>query len=391
MKKLFLFFQLSFVSFLFFSCETEKASLEETNATFEQTSSIDKKKMAFDLIDLLNNIEFNSQVINTLQKNNSPGVKLSTLLDETLDVDTHPAYQSLKKAVTALDAKSKNPKSLDVIEIPELWLQQPIGKTADYTNLLISYAPEGDEENWSSIEAYTLDKQVVLLDPKVIPDVPVIVLETKGFETLKIEVEYINQQLQFSGLQNDRFLSGSLDLTPTSKTYNGLETTKLDKIRLNNDEEPWISGAAEVYAITSGIKNAGNEPEVKVIPMYYLDKEGVDYYPNQILLFWEDYQYQAANIQLFEKDDNTNYKDLASTIINGVFQIIGTIAQQPWVNALGQVANAILQAMPDHWFVNDDDYLDSFYTIQKDKTYIDHYGAAGNARVTLSPLFIPNN
>ncbi len=391
MKKPILILQVIIVSLLFFNCETEKVTIDEADSSLQETS-IDKKKMVFDLIDLMKDTQFSSKVLHTLQEDTSPGIKLSTLLDQQPPkaID-NSAYQSLKKVVDGLDTKIKNREFPDTIEIPELWLQQPAHKAFDHKSLLISFAPDGDEKNWSTIEAYTMDKQVVYLDPIDIPDVPVLVLETKGYETLKLEVDYMNQELQNSNLQNSRFLSKNMDLTPTSKANNGLETTKLDKIRLNNDEEPWISGAAEVYAITSGIKNAGNDPEIKIIPMYYLDKDGVDYYPNQIMLFWEDYQYQAANIQLFEKDDNTNYKDFISSIINGVFQIIGTVTTQPWVNVLGQVASAILQAMPDQWFVNNDDYLDSFYTIQKNKTYVNHYGAAGNARVTLSPLFIPDN
>lgn len=201
----------------------------------------------------------------------------------------------------------------------------------------------------------------------------------------------MNKYLREEGVQNMRFANGKPNLDARAAENAGLETTKLDKIRLNNDEEPWISGAAEVYAITSGIKDAGNKPEIKVIPMYYLDYDGTDYYPNQILLFWNDYKYQAANIQLFEKDDNVNYKSLVSTIVSGVFQIIGTVSTQPWVNVLGQVAGAIIQAMPDQWYTNNDDYVDSFYTIEKNKRYTNHYGARGNAKVNLSPFFVAAN
>jgi len=35
--------------------------------------------------------------------------------------------------------------------------------------------------------------------------------------------------------------------------------------------------------------------------------------------------------------------------------------------------------------VNDDDYVDSFYTLEKGRTYVDYPGAAKNATVSLSP------
>lgn len=201
----------------------------------------------------------------------------------------------------------------------------------------------------------------------------------------------MNKYLREEGVQNQRFNKGDAELNKMFSGKNALETTKLDKIRLNNDEEPWISGAAEIYAITSGIKDGGNKPEIKVIPMYYLDYDETDYYPNQILLFWDDYKYQAANIQLFEKDDNINYKNLVTTIVNGVFQIVGTVSTQPWIGVLGQVAGAIIQAMPNDWYTNNDDYVDSFYTIEKYKEYRDYSGARKNATVALSPFYVSPN
>lgn len=377
---------------LHISCESEKTTFEPANDTeVPKLSGIDKKKMAFDLIDLLNSPSFSTTIVQELSNNNTPGIKLATLLQQQNSFSHHTAYKSLIKSIETSKKQSKN-YTADSFEIPELWMHRPANKKSINTeDILISFAPEGDESEWKTITAYTLDKKAVELDPENAPDLPVIVIETKGYEVLKAEVDYMNTQLQLSGLQNDRFATQKMDLRPTAKINAGLETTKLDKIRLNNDEEPWISGAAEIYAITSGIKNAGNDPEIKIIPMYYLDHEGKDYYPNQVLLFWEDYKYQAANIQLFEKDDNHNYKNLVSVIVDGVFKIIGAVSAQPWVSVLGQVAGAIIQAMPDEWYTNSDDYVDSFYTIEKNKHYTDHIGAAGNAKATFSPLFIPEN
>ena len=253
---------------------------------------------------------------------------------------------------------------------------------------LFHLPPYEEEDQMKPIKAFNLNGETIYLDPVNAPNFPVIVVETSGFEALKVETEFMNKFFKEAGLQTGEAIE---KLSNANKNREGLETTKLDKIRLNDDQEPWISGAAEIYAITSGIRNSDNEPEIKVIPMYYLDEDDKDYYPNQVLLFWDDYAYQAANIQLFEKDDNTSYQDLASAIVNGVFQIAGTLSGQPWVNVLGQVANAILEAMPEQWFTNNDDYVDSFYTIEKNKNYTNYYGASGNAKVNLSPFFIQSN
>jgi hypothetical protein len=41
--------------------------------------------------------------------------------------------------------------------------------------------------------------------------------------------------------------------------------------------------------------------------------------------------------------------------------------------------------MPNDWFSNSDDYIDSFYAVEKGHRYIDHVGAANNATITLTP------
>ncbi|MCF2873464.1 MULTISPECIES: DUF3103 family protein [unclassified Tenacibaculum] len=375
-------------SVLLVNC-TNSNELDTPNQQAE-LDEVNKKEVAFKFIDLMKNQDFMNKTVSMLEAQ-QPSVALSKILDETKSiVGNEEAYKSLSTQTTTLEERANADLAPEKIEILEVWMHNP-KKKLDFSKVLFSFAPEGEEKNWSTVEAYTIDKKLVLLDAKKAPEQAVIVIETNGFETLKKEVAYMNKYLQEEGVQNERLTKSNMDFSPVSPRNSGLETTKLDKIRLNNDEEPWISGAAEVYAITSGIKDAANKPEIKVIPMYYLDHDGTDYYPNQILLFWDDYKYQAANIQLFEKDDNVNYKSLVSTIVSGVFQIIGTVATQPWVNVLGQVAGAIIQAMPDQWYTNNDDYVDSFYTIEKNKNYNNHYGARGNARVNLSPFFVASN
>lgn len=379
-------------SMLFIGCNNSEELVTGSDNLVEQQTSdlVNKKEAAFQFIDLMKNQSFKEKTVELLI-NQQPSVSMSKILEQTSEfVGSEEAYKSLASKTTMLESRASKDAAPDKIEILEVWMHN--GKRIDdFSNVLFSFAPEGDEETWNRIEAYTIDKEVVYLDSKIAPSQTVIIIETDGFETLKKEVAYMNKYLQEGGVQNERFLNSSFDLNAISARNTGLETTKLDKIRLNDDEEPWVSGAAEVYAITSGIKDDKNNPEIKVIPMYYLDHDDTDYYPNQILLFWDDYQYQAANIQLFEKDDNTNYKDLVSAIVNGVFQIIGTVSTQPWVSVLGQVAGAIIQAMPDSWYTNNDDYVDSFYTIEKNKNYNNYYGARRNAKINLSPFYVAPN
>ena len=377
------------VSLFVVSCNSSDELNTQPEASEQaELNLVNKEEVALKFIDLMQNKDFEEVTLELLKKQ-KPSVVMSDILKKTSEfVQNQESYKSLVKETSTLEKRANQEEMPDKIEIVEVWMNNPEGNL-DFSNVLFSFAPKGDESTWSKIKAFTIDKKEVFLDVNEAPNQPVIVIETDGFETLKREVAYMNKYLREEGVQNTRFNDSNAQTISLKSA--GLETTKLDKIRLNDDEEPWISGAAEVYAVTSGIKDGDNNPEIKVIPMYYLDYDGKDYYPNQVMLFWDDYQYQAANIQLFEKDDNVNYKDLVSAIVNGVFQIIGTVSTQPWVNVLGQVAGAIIQAMPNSWYTNNDDYVDSFYTIEKNKSYTNYYGARGNAKVNLSPYFIASN
>ncbi len=36
-----------------------------------------------------------------------------------------------------------------------------------------------------------------------------------------------------------------------------------------------------------------------IVDLPYLDYEGSDYSPNEIMVFWSEYRYAAANVQFF--------------------------------------------------------------------------------------------
>ena len=44
-----------------------------------------------------------------------------------------------------------------------------------------------------------------------------------------------------------------------------------------------------------------------------------------------------------------------------------------------------VKALPDSWMTNNDDYLDTFYTLEQDQVYRQYPGAAGNAVIDLEP------
>ena len=343
----------------FIACQEEKINNElKPN---EDISSINPDEIARSVIDLMQETETREALVQFLTVNKF-GSSLENIVNEVNQGNQDAkAISELRNFVQQSEQLNKKAEETGIVEIPELWMFAP-NKTFKSTSVLVSFAPKGDECEWENIKAYDLNGNIVYLDPLVEPEFPVIIVELNGMESLKMKVEYMNKELKAYGLQT----KGSAKVQ-SLKAASGLETSKIEKIRLKDDKEPWIKGAAEIYAITSGVRGTSNnkEAEIAIVAMPYLDHKDKDYYPNQIVLFWDDYAYQAANIQLYEQDSNYNYKDLVGIIVAGVFEITGILTAEPWVSALGKIASAIINAMPDDWYTDDDDYVDSYYTIMK--------------------------
>jgi len=284
-------------------------------------------------------------------------------------------------ALAELPALAGLDRALGGDAVPEVWLREPEGAN-DSADLVVAYAPAGNEPSWSDIPAYTLDGARVALDAHQPPRVPVLVIETHGRLAMRKGVAGANLALQRAGLQQ-------LAAPVASVAATGRWTTRLDSIRLADDEEPWISGSAEIYAVASGVVG-DNAPQVRIIELPYLDHDGTTYTPHQIILDWNDYAYQAANLQLFEHDDNTNYQELVTALVTAI-GAVGSLAGYPAVQAVTEIANRVIAAMPASWFANDDDYVDSFYTLEKTLSYTNLLGAGHNATISLQPFFLAPN
>ncbi|WP_125782694.1 DUF3103 family protein [Pseudoalteromonas rubra] len=257
---------------------------------------------------------------------------------------------------------------------------------------LIAFAPKGDDKTWIHVEAYDSDGQLHLLDAQQMPQRPVLVLELDQ-QQVRREGLAVMQNIFSSARETqsvERFSNNMLQTNQMTIQSEAISTSVLKRIRLNNDQEPWVLGKAEVYGIVTGVSPSRDEPVLDIVDMPYLDHDGTDYTPNQILIHWERYRWQAADVLLMEQDDNTNYKDLATTFLDIVTQVMRTI---PDPNVQGyaiipQLTNQLIKAMPDHWFSNDDDYVDVFYTLFEGQNYSGYMGASNNAKITLSPLTI---
>lgn len=258
---------------------------------------------------------------------------------------------------------------------------------------LFAFEPKGNESSWSYVEAFDSVGNSHLLNVNELPTRPVFVIDIDSREDMKAGIELMRSVFAKMG-QSPRSVNVEKQTTEKAAydTKAVLETSQLKKISVKDDQESWVSGKAEMYAIVTGIDASRADPILDVVDMPYLDHKDTNYYPNQIMIYWERYRWNAADMLIMEQDDNTNYQDLAVQLANTAASIMRVIPD-PTVQGLavlGTLTAELLKAMPSHWFSNDDDYVDTFYTIQKGMTYTGRYGAAANARMNMSPLNLYN-
>ncbi|KLU98565.1 hypothetical protein ABT56_23160, partial [Photobacterium aquae] len=123
---------------------------------------------------------------------------------------------------------------------------------------LFAFEPSGDDSQWQYSEAYDVYGQLHQLDVYQLPDVPVLVVDSNSSAELKAGLQAMQAEMNKLG-QSTRvqpFFSNRSDDTIFSVRSSGevapIHTTQLKKIRLANDQEPWISGKAEIYALVTG-------------------------------------------------------------------------------------------------------------------------------------------
>ncbi|UXI04577.1 DUF3103 domain-containing protein [Photobacterium sp. TY1-4] len=265
---------------------------------------------------------------------------------------------------------------------------------------LFAWEPEGNDQHWQYIEAYDIDGNIHLLDVYEVPDRPVLVVDTNSRKELEAGIKAMNDEIKRlqgehhpdaapRSMTHQSFSAAASDFN-TQVEVPSISTTVLSKIRLKDDQEPWISGKAEVYAIVTGVNPSRDEPVLDIIDMPYLDYSETDYFPNQVMIHWQRYRWSAADMLLMEKDDGTNYKDLARALLEVATAALKAIPD-PEVQAyavIPQLTGKVLEAIPDSWATNDDDFIDVYYTLRQGQTYTDYTAAGNNATATFTPLTI---
>lgn len=376
-------------------------NIDTTNSrSLSENASVQKQSLALQISARYSELELSL-------KDQITEKQLSTPIDKLNSAKPYSAFSSkMQKAdLSYRKMKGVNDFSDSLLEI-RMADEAMIEAWKNGESPLFAFEPSGDDSNWQYIEAYDVYGQVHELDVYQTPDVPVFVIDSNGAEELKAGLMAMQAEMQKLGtttqINNDSKTDTSISKTQ-KQTFLGkaarsmtmsepepLNTTQLTKIRLAVDQEPWISGKAEIYAIVTGVDSSRIEPQIDLVEMPYLDYDKQTYYPNQTVIFWPRYRWGAADMILMEHDDGTDYKALAKLLVEAAEEILKMIPD-PEVQGyaiIPQITGKIIDVIPEGVLVNDDDFVDVYYTLMQNTPYVDRPGAGGNAVASLTPVTI---
>jgi hypothetical protein len=297
------------------------------------------------------------------------GKLLPATADRPVDLARAPENSPLGKAVRAANRAVLSAKGLpgDGAPLLTVRLADPGMVPALRRGVAPLVASSPSDDTASSVTAYDQAARPVLLAADTVPARPVYLVEVDTAKAVTMGMAVVDATLSTHGQ------------TAPARAAAGYWATQVTSIRLNDDKEPWHKGSAEVFAVAAGF---GQDGKVKVdtVEMPYLDHDDTTYYPGQLLVHFSAYKYNLADLVLMEEDGGTNYRDLALALSQALLTIVDGGAYIPLVNA-------ILNAIPDDWWTDDPDYVDSWYTLST-ATAGTLTGAAANGTMTVNPYWV---
>lgn len=230
-----------------------------------------------------------------------------------------------------------------------------------------------DDDLATAFTAYEPGGRAVSLATSPIPRRPVIFVDVDVDTATAIGLRVLRQETTRRGL------SPAAQPARPLADAGGFWATKITRVRVHDVEEPWFKGAAEIFSLVAGFAPDGHV-QVDSVDMPYLDDADHDYFPNQLLVYWNRYRYNAADVVMMEDDGDTNYLALATAISTALLTIVDAGSYTPLVTA-------VLNAIPTSWWTDDPDYVDSWYTLTMQSSGA-LSGAAGNGTLQVTPFFV---
>ncbi|MEU6285619.1 DUF3103 family protein [Streptomyces sp. NPDC047028] len=230
----------------------------------------------------------------------------------------------------------------------------------------------GSSDQAGTLLAYDSQGRAHTVTARRAPTSPIYVVDLDEVKAIRAGLAVLHQVFAQRGLNSPS--------SPNQfRVAGGWWATKIDSVWLADDQEPWYKGDAETYCLVTGF---GRDGKVRVdsVDMPWLNNDHTTYYPNQILVNWSQYKYDLTDVVMMEGDSDTNYETIAQAIADALLAITDQGTYIPLVNA-------VLNALPTSWWTDDDDYVESWYSLASNsKGRLS--GASGNGWMTVEPYFV---
>ncbi|NID15748.1 DUF3103 family protein [Luteibacter yeojuensis] len=343
-----------------------------------------RREIARNVASLVNDPGFDKALRGQLSKNKamlndvlveytSGNAKARQDVSDTLhDLDRQAIHlRGLDGALDALvDLRVSGPGDRPPASIRQTWTGTFVKNEATGQKDLVAYDPSGTEHRYPADAA---------------PDVPMLLVESKNNAATGAGVRVMNDAMRREGFQ-----SGTR--RATAKGADGQEDlTILTDIYLTDDREPITALDADIFAVVSGVGPEG-KAEIVSVDLPWLDHDKRWYNPRQDLITWRNFGANYVNVQLFEDDGDTNFKEMVTTVVGAVGDLSLLVAPTAppalIVAGVTKIANEIIKVLPGKWFENSADYIDSFYVIERGSHFTREnplVGARGWAQIGIRP------
>ncbi len=316
--------------------------------------------------------------------NRLPG-KGPAYLTELLAGVTSQAARKFTRDAEAADLAIKSGKGIENVTQPLLqarWVQ-PYNKPNDtpdnkpngtpnaaVTTPLFAATPRSDTA--ATLTVFDINGKPQELGLSELPAQPLVLVELNLSGVLTAAAQAAQSQLAARGVDA---VVGAVAPKPVTR-----RVTRLDQIRVADDKESWISGAAETYAVVIGRGTAGTM-RVDFVDMSYLDRENTTFSPRQVLVDWRNYSWRGVDVVILEQDDSTDCTDLVNALANAVSR---HAQRTEYVSTIGDVQ----QALRSNSETVDDDYVDAFAGLSWDVTEEDRNGVERNAHAKIGSVVL---
>lgn len=194
-------------------------------------------------------------------------------------------------------------------------------------------------------------------------------------------------------------LSHSERLKPASTQARGTENLAengnmadgalmINTISFSDVREPWIKGAAEVYAVISYVDKNGKAAN-EIVELPAIDSAGTTYDARQVVHFWKANRYKTVNISFFEHDSGYDYGQLTTMLVASASAVVTSTLQDSNAKTvavtavLAEITRKVVDSLPKGSTEDNDDFLDSIESIEKYEPG-SRNGFSGNVKVEMS-------